>query len=659
MKKSIITLAVGIISLCTLAAPVDRHTARQAAESFVTNTLQFKGDTGLTDISARWNYSNMYLFSFGGGYIVTAADDAARPILAYSLDGAFEPKSLSMAQKGLLDTYEAEIAMARRDGLAADPAWKTMLEGKSLLDKSKDIPESVGPLVTTRWGQYAPYNGMCPSNVPSGCVATATSQVMRYWNYPAFGQGSHSYNCATFGNLSADFAHTRYDWAHMPETGATSAEERTALATLTFHVGVSVNMDYNYTQSGATTGGGDNCALEALRRYFHYNSSDIRYHSKGSMSDSAWADFLRAELRRLRPILYDGTAGAFGGHSFICDGYDSLGFMHFNFGWSGEGDGYYAIGAITPGIGPDGSHIECDFSSTNQALLGAVPVYALRLSDTVRAFRREGGSDSVLLALDPMNADTLWNVSCDADWLTLAHEPFSHVGWIVISATENNSGAQRSATILFHQSDGQTALRVVQDHYSTDDYCPVTVVMHSRRGNGWLGGARLTLESEGGLVYGTAQMAGGTLDSVVIPVPPQPMHAIWHSGGGTDRFAGYTLRGPDGNTLFHVENAYLDSHPYVVANPCSNIGIDEACLRDSTSAVVDIRRSAGWLEVSCRRTVQELTIVDPSGRTLYRRSHMAEGHPLRIDTAAWPTGIYMIRVVTGHGVATRRILLAD
>ena len=49
--------------------------------------------------------------------------------------------------------------------------------------------QAVAPLITSRWRQTAPYNGLCPlvagSNLSfTGCVATAMAQIMNYYKYP-------------------------------------------------------------------------------------------------------------------------------------------------------------------------------------------------------------------------------------------------------------------------------------------------------------------------------------------------------------------------------------------------------------------------------------------------------------------------------------------
>jgi hypothetical protein len=74
------------------------------------------------------------------------------------------------------------------------------------------------------------------------------AQIMRYWSFPPVGNGSHSYNCPPYGTLSADFGSTAYNWAAMPDRVTSS---NTAVATICYHAGVAVNMQYGPNGSGA------------------------------------------------------------------------------------------------------------------------------------------------------------------------------------------------------------------------------------------------------------------------------------------------------------------------------------------------------------------------------------------------------------------------
>ena len=58
------------------------------------------------------------------------------------------------------------------------------------------LPQRVEPLLKDAWSQYAPYNNMCPLDAQGqrcvvGCVATAMTQVMHYWEWPRRGTGTH------------------------------------------------------------------------------------------------------------------------------------------------------------------------------------------------------------------------------------------------------------------------------------------------------------------------------------------------------------------------------------------------------------------------------------------------------------------------------------
>lgn len=54
---------------------------------------------------------------------------------------------------------------------------------------------------TAEWGQFAPFNNLCPEvngvKSPAGCVATALAIVMKYHNWPDYTRGGSQKN---FGN---------------------------------------------------------------------------------------------------------------------------------------------------------------------------------------------------------------------------------------------------------------------------------------------------------------------------------------------------------------------------------------------------------------------------------------------------------------------------
>ena len=139
------------------------------------------------------------------------------------------------------------------------PAIKAKWEFLSKTNNPKPFfrgPQGVSPLIQTTWNQSPYYNDLCPYDnnyneyTVTGCVATAMAQVLKFWNYPATGSGFHSYNDPNYGTQSADFGSTTYDWTNMPMELTSS---NTAVATLMYHCGVSVDMTYGVAETGGSS----------------------------------------------------------------------------------------------------------------------------------------------------------------------------------------------------------------------------------------------------------------------------------------------------------------------------------------------------------------------------------------------------------------------
>lgn len=662
MKK---TLAVAAMLCCmgvALAGPVGSERAAAVAHTFWTQTLHGKADAMLVDRSAEWPFDGIYLFvNPQGGFVMVAADDAVRPILGYSPDGKIDPAGLPVQLQGWLATYQQQIDWVREnDGqsYAADrEAWSLLDSGHGL----KDGDNSVGPLLTTLWDQDEPYNMLCPSGTVTGCAATAQAQFMKYWNHPAIGYGSHSYTHSQYGVQSADFGHTFYDWGHMPNkpTSGSAYNERLAVATLMYHCGVSLEMGYGTAAQGGSAAVGlvgmpgypsiDN----ALKDYFGYSSDmEVRFKDMSLMgqtyTDEQWRAMLVAELDLTHPILYAGAAEQ-GGHGFVCDGYDSRQYMHFNFGWSGVGNGYYPVDSISPGVGGIGGNVTYTFNMSNAALFGAVPVYELRTSEDRLFFNAGGGTDSLILCVN-VAVNEQWSAESDADWLTVDSAEIDNAGWVRVNAAPyEGSVPERTATLTFRQGTESVEVHVLQVNFNESEFCPVTVVMKATHGDGWRDGAQLTLQSQGGYVFGTATLVQGTLDSVTIAVAPHDVYAVWHSGGGTDRYISYSVKNQYGETLLNVDNAYYNSGDGFIEWPCVHLGIDDATPSAATcriypNPVGDVLHIDGLPEDSL------VEIFDITGRKV-----LADGGPA-LDTQSLANGSYILRITTDDGVSTEKLV---
>ncbi len=376
MKKIYILSAFILFFIFAFGGEITKDKAREVAKNLMFERTELKlseikfSDEFIKEENGKAIY---YVFNVENnkGFVIVSAEDNGSPILGYSIKGNFNQNNLPIQLQGLLDNYSQQIDVIRTKNLQKDIKITNQWQKYSTADLNlKDRymqKKAVSPLLKTSWNQDAGYNADCPVDASgpgghayAGCVATATAQVMKYHHHPYQGTGNYSYaepadgTCSSYGTLSADFAATTYNFASMPDNSY-NAE----IATLIYHVGVAVGMDYCYDGSGSNTAIVD----DILETYFGYNSAST-YTSKGVTSDAVWVAAVKAELDAARPLVYrgDGT----GGHAFVCDGYDASDNLHFNFGWSGSYDGYYTVSAINPGV--------YDFTNNQGAVFGITPL---------------------------------------------------------------------------------------------------------------------------------------------------------------------------------------------------------------------------------------------------------------------------------------------
>ena len=387
------------------AAPVDVQKAMQAA----TNYLKINGATNvsLVDITATTPFSEFYVFAGanGKGFVLVSADDCVVPILGYSATNTFVTESIPAQIRGWLDDYEAQIRFYREHPAPAVTAvngtyasaqsqWDHLLAEEPAVNP---MPTAVSPLVTTTWDQSPLYNNQCPydsyygERTVTGCVATAVAQVMKYWSHPTTGYGSHSYT-SDYGTLSANFGTTTYAWSSMPTslTSSSTTTQVNAVATLMYHLGVALEMGYDVAAnggSGAVTYSGNNPNFATAENVLKYNfkyKSTLHHVLLDDYTDAQWRTMLTNELNNNRPIIYCGR-DASGGHCFVCDGYNNSGLFHFNWGWGGWCDGYYAIGSLNPASGGTGGNSSYTFNIENAAVIGIEPNNNFGSTTTVTA----------------------------------------------------------------------------------------------------------------------------------------------------------------------------------------------------------------------------------------------------------------------------------
>ena len=380
MKRTalLITLILAFVAT-SFAENIDVTRAQRVAETLLTSKMGHTPEIHLVDYADRSSFSNFYVFGNENCFVIVSADDCVTPIIGYSTENGFGQDAMPDNVFYWLKAYNEEIGTNISRHVEATDAirseWDNLLNGNGLEPKTRT---SVSPLLHTIWDQTTPYNNLCPTNSSggsgghayTGCVATAMAQVMKYWEHPVKGTGSHSYNCPSYGQQSANFASSTYNWDNMKNiySASNTTAEITAVATLMYHCGVSVDMVYGTGTNGSAASSGD--VPSALTTYFNYASS-TQVRMKSSYSDSQWISMLKTELDNARPVYYFGQSGS-AGHAFVCDGYDNSNLFHFNWGWSGSNNGYYAMGALSPGVGGTGSG-DGQYNLQNGAIFGCQP----------------------------------------------------------------------------------------------------------------------------------------------------------------------------------------------------------------------------------------------------------------------------------------------
>jgi hypothetical protein len=401
MKTTLLLISSVLMATLSFSDPVSWVTAKIAAQKHFQVMAEHQGFfiPGIATFNYAFVYTTeglsapdqdnqkqalFYIFNLNEkkGFIIISADDCTYPVIGYSFTGTFTGENLPPAVQGMLEMRAEEITALVQSGSKASTeiknAWAELLiPDKSMTFKS---PTSVDPLMSTTWDQAPFYNELCPYDnnynelTVTGCPATAMAQIMKYWNYPEQGTGYHSYNTENYGTLSANFGATTYEWASMPNSINSS---NNPIATLMFHCGVSVEMQYGVAATGGSGGYVieaqspiQHCCEYAYKTYFGYKPT-MQGLFRENYNEANWIQMLKTDLDAGRPVQYAGF-GQGGGHTWVCDGYDANNYFHMNWGWGGTYDGYFSINSLAPGSGGAGGG-SGNFNSGQQALFGIEP----------------------------------------------------------------------------------------------------------------------------------------------------------------------------------------------------------------------------------------------------------------------------------------------
>ncbi len=357
-----------------------------------------------TKVNGAYDY---YAFNINsGGFIIIAGEDRAAQVLGYSDNGRIDFNNLPDPLKDLLNSYKAEIE------------YLQTYKGDDLVPAPASFKDSgtVGPLIQTTWGQEMPYYLQCPKKNGEycvvGCVATAMAQVMNFWQYPTELSAQERFYSYGFGYVPAlpattvDYSlmldsYCHWDWDNSQLIQDTYTDEQAQeVAKLSRYCGQAVEMQYSPDGSGAYTTD-QNYAMHN----FGYTSSTLYEKSSGwggwggnNYTTAQWEAMIKTEIDAGRPILYSANDPNAGGHAFICDGYNSEGKFHFNFGWYGTCDGWYVSTALNM-THRDGDYLK--FNSGHEMITNIKPpVYC-----TINAEQLDANNDLIILGEGQLNTE--------------------------------------------------------------------------------------------------------------------------------------------------------------------------------------------------------------------------------------------------------------
>jgi hypothetical protein len=544
MKKYYLLVLLGVFGLNLMANPVDVETARQLGGKYMTAnhrststlTLAYteKTDAGL---------DACYVFNCQPkGFVIVAADDRMQPILAYSTESSFNLIAAEDGPRVFFDAYRCDLQTAVAENLDQSSEireqWLNLEQTGRLANRSN---RAIGPLCTSTWHQTQLYNDQCPEDpegynghVKSGCVANAMAQIMRYWEWPKTGVGSHSYYCygygsTSYGTLSANFGEAEYHYEFMPDfLDYTSPQyEVDAVALLEYHAGVSVEMNYGPNASGAYT----DDAVDALIQYFRYANNASRV-DRDYYTDPQWIEMLITEIDNGRPMLYSAYSytkdGTRGGHAFVCDGYDDNQFFHFNWGWQGFDNGFYSVNAMnlthheynynhytTVNLEPNAEYYNqpMPFENVEYAPhgygLGIDIIQCVSPTQTIGGTPLESVDSAVIL----MNGNVLFSSPNST--------PGGHLSGFFEFDDPRDFGVVNYITtyVVAGGMRGRASIDTVPGWAASGCMSvPLTFCLHDAAGNGWLSPAISVLD-ERGVVQQRVGLAEGSIDTVVVQLP--------------------------------------------------------------------------------------------------------------------------------------------
>ena len=582
MNKKLLFIWAILLAVSPLySKPVDQSVAQKVSQTFAQTAFTTALRSSQTTLVAATDA--YYVFNVGpSGFVIVSADDSFRPIVGYSDEGAFPTENPSPEMMYYLNSL-SQGRQALRGVTVADEQvleeWAALLKGEKMPPRN-DLRSSFH-LVQTRWNQNYPYNKMCPraegeGRPYAGCVATAMSQVMNYWKHPTHGYGQHSYTYAQYGVISADFSAAEYEFDKMLVSinDQSPAEDVDPIALFMFHCGVSVDMMYGTDGSGAYS----QDVPEAVLKYFDY-SNCCRLHDRDMYSLKEFQDILKDQFELGWPCYYSGSDNTQNvGHAFVCDGYDANDLFHFNWGWGGSGDGFFAIDELNVS--------GYAFNSGQAVVANFVPTEVfLHTAKAPESFTAVPlGDDAFSVELSWINPSTTINgrpletidqvvIMRDGEVVQTIDHPVPGEAMSTVDVAGLPLSVDYSINVVCQGARGR---RVFARGINLGPSCLWTVRLNASQEDGW-GGGELDIVNASGVAVARLSAQRGE-EELGIDVPQGRISLLWTAPSDSLN-VGIEILDADGKTVFAYEgpSTLMPSGLfYEVVNTCGGEGVNEA-----------------------------------------------------------------------------------
>ena len=324
MKRTLLfALTVLANSVLASANPITKGQALNIASKYISSPTLSNNTPKTRSLKAN-EQPAYYIFTSSNDdkFVIVSGESKLNEVVAYGDKMSKDESQQSPYFKQFLKDYERVVKAVRSNTIQASTT-------------PSQLKRKVEPLLTCKWSQYFPYNKYTPviqgDRTPTGCVATATAQVMYHHKWPKNRPADYIASTGDEARMSST-----YWWDDMKDTSNKmfSSRSQQAVGVLMYDIGKAVRMRYYHKGSDSNLQN----ACNALRHNFDYT---VRYLVKDVLPANEFLKEVMQELSDGYPVLVVG-----GPHAFVYDGYDEQGFIHTNWGWGGQEDGYFDINTV-------------------------------------------------------------------------------------------------------------------------------------------------------------------------------------------------------------------------------------------------------------------------------------------------------------------------